>query len=100
MDECKPLLHGFDVDPVMSVQFSNHTGYGAWKGEVMTGEQLWSLVEGLEAGHYIHSRRNFTRIPPGHVHVLSCVVRGTKTARVERTFTLAQLEHVCDTSTG
>ena len=37
-------LHGFDVDPVMSVQFSNHTGYGAWKGEVMTGEQLWSLA--------------------------------------------------------
>ena len=30
-------LHGFDVDPILSVQFSNHTGYGSWKGEVMTG---------------------------------------------------------------
>ena len=51
-------LLGFDVDPVNSVQFSNHTGYPSWAGEVMSGEQLWRLVEGLEAnqlcGHYTH----------------------------------------------
>ena len=41
-------LHGFDVDPILSVQFSNHTGYGSWKGDVMTGAQLQSIVEGLE----------------------------------------------------
>lgn len=27
-------LLGFDVDPILSVQFSNHTGYGSWRGEV------------------------------------------------------------------
>ena len=51
-------LLGFDVDPVNSVQFSNHTGYPSWQGDVMSGEQLWRLVEGLEAnqlcGRYTH----------------------------------------------
>ena len=51
-------LLGFDVDPVHSVQFSNHTGYPSWQGEIMSGEQLWRLVEGLEAnqlcGRYTH----------------------------------------------
>lgn len=28
---------------------SNHTGYPSWNGEVMSGEGLWRLVEGLEA---------------------------------------------------
>lgn len=36
------------VDFINSVQFSNHTGYKQWKGTVMSGEQLWELVEGLE----------------------------------------------------
>jgi len=42
-------LHGFEVDPVNSVQFSNHTGYkNGFKGEVLGGEQLTALVSGLE----------------------------------------------------
>lgn len=69
---------GFDVDFINSVQFSNHTGlrdrhmltrmaallavpyvlqltrhipragYPTVKGEVLSGDQLWSLVQGLE----------------------------------------------------
>lgn len=39
-------------------QFSNHTGFPTWRGEIMDGEQLWQLVEGLEAnglcGQYTH----------------------------------------------
>lgn len=42
-------LHGFDVDPVMSVHFSNHTGYPTFKGTVMDGEQLDATMDGLEA---------------------------------------------------
>jgi hypothetical protein len=50
-------LLGFDVDPINSVQFSNHTGYATVKGQVLDGEQLWTLIEGLEANdlhHYTH----------------------------------------------
>ena len=40
---------GIEVDPINSVQFSNHTGYASFTGEVLQGEQLERLVEGLEA---------------------------------------------------
>ena len=41
-------LLGFDVDQVNSVQFSNHTGYGSWEGEVLQGDMLLKLVNGME----------------------------------------------------
>jgi len=42
-------LLGFDVDFVNSVHFSNHTGYeNGLKGDVMDGEQLRSILKGLE----------------------------------------------------
>ena len=38
---------GFEVWPIMTVQFSNHTGYGAWTGQVFTPEHIASLVDGM-----------------------------------------------------
>lgn len=40
---------GFEVDAVNSVQFSNHTGYAHWKGQVLTSQELHVLYEGLKA---------------------------------------------------
>jgi pyridoxine kinase len=40
-------LLGFDVDPVNSVQFSNHTGYGEFAGQVLGGSELDTLIDGL-----------------------------------------------------
>jgi pyridoxine kinase len=42
-------LLGYEVDPIMTVQFSNHTGYPKRTGTVMGGEQLADLVDGLES---------------------------------------------------
>jgi pyridoxine kinase len=42
-------LLGFDVDPIMSVQFSNHTGYPSFKGTVMSGSDLESIISGMES---------------------------------------------------
>jgi pyridoxine kinase len=39
---------GHDVWAVNTVQFSNHTGYGAWKGSVFTGEAVREVVSGIE----------------------------------------------------
>ncbi|XP_046391869.1 pyridoxal kinase [Ischnura elegans] len=39
---------GFEIDAVNSVQFSNHTGYGYWKGQVLNDTELTDLVEGLQ----------------------------------------------------
>lgn len=38
---------GFDVITINTVQFSNHTGYGSWKGEIFTANHIKSLIQGL-----------------------------------------------------
>ncbi len=40
---------GAEVWAVNTVQFSNHTGYGAWTGQVLTGEAVAALVDGIAA---------------------------------------------------
>ena len=39
---------GVDVWPVYTVTFSNHTGYGAWRGQVMTSEQVTDVIAGID----------------------------------------------------
>eukprot|EP00775_Hariotina_reticulata_P014658 gene14658-14806_t len=53
-------LLGFDVDPVFSVQFSNHTGYPFIKGHVFDGQHLLDLLAGLKANNLLF-----------HTHLLS-----------------------------
>ena len=38
---------GHDVWPIHTVQFSNHTGYGAWRGEVLPTSIIDACVEGI-----------------------------------------------------
>lgn len=38
---------GHEVWAVNTVQFSNHTGYGAWKGSVFTGQAVSEVVAGI-----------------------------------------------------
>ena len=40
---------GAEVWAINTVQFSNHTGYGAWTGQVCTGEAVAALVDGIAA---------------------------------------------------
>jgi pyridoxine kinase len=40
---------GIEVWAIHTVQFSNHTGYGAWTGAVFPPEQIAELVDGIEA---------------------------------------------------
>ena len=40
---------GAEVWAVNTVQFSNHTGYGSWTGDVYSGEQITALIGGIEA---------------------------------------------------
>lgn len=39
---------GVDVWPVLTVQFSNHTGYGAWTGRVFDGDMIAEVTRGIE----------------------------------------------------
>src|SRR5688500_13173311 len=38
---------GVEVWPIHTVQFSNHTGYGAWKGRVFDAAMIGEVVEGI-----------------------------------------------------
>lgn len=39
---------GVDVMPVFTVCFSNHTGYGSWRGPMLTGNDIREIVTGIE----------------------------------------------------
>lgn len=58
-------LLGFDVDPINSVQFCNHTGYPTVKGSVLQGEQLTELIDGLEANNLLNYTHVLTGEPCG-----------------------------------
>jgi len=40
---------GVEVWAVNTVQFSNHTGYGAWTGQVFTGAEIAAVIDGVAA---------------------------------------------------
>lgn len=40
---------GFEVIAVNTVQFSNHTGYGAWKGQIFSPEHIAEVLSGIDA---------------------------------------------------
>jgi pyridoxine kinase len=42
-------LLGAEVWAINTVQFSNHTGYGDWKGDVYSGQSVRDLVDGIAA---------------------------------------------------
>jgi len=39
---------GFEVWPVNTVHFSNHTGYGEWRGPVLPAEDVAGVIRGIE----------------------------------------------------
>ena len=63
--------NGFDVSPINSVQLSNHSGYSnGFKGEVLEGAQLESLVEGLAMNNLLF-----------HTHLLTGYMRSASFLR-------------------
>lgn len=60
-------LLGYDVDPINSVQFSNHTGYPTFRGQVLNGKELWDLIEGLEANELLF----YTHLLTGYIGSVS-----------------------------
>lgn len=39
---------GFDVSSINTVQFSNHTGYGYWGGDVLDAAHIGRVIDGLD----------------------------------------------------
>src|SRR6476620_3242696 len=45
---------GVEVWPVNTVHFSNHTGYGAWRGTVLAAETIAAVIQGIEERGVLH----------------------------------------------
>lgn len=45
---------GHEVSAVNTVQFSNHTGYGEWTGEVFSAAHIENVLDGLEQRGVLH----------------------------------------------
>ncbi|CAN0897439.1 Pyridoxal kinase, partial [Linum grandiflorum] len=93
-------LLGYDVDPINSVQFSNHTGkllwcYPSFKGQVLNGQQLWELIEGLEANNLLF----YTHLLTGYIGSVSFLNTVLEVVNKLRTIN-PKLTYVCDPVMG
>ena len=44
-----PLMRlGIQVWPVITVHFSNHTGYGAWRGPLLAASDVADVIQGID----------------------------------------------------
>ncbi|XP_043696080.1 pyridoxal kinase [Telopea speciosissima] len=88
-------LLGYDVDPINSVQFSNHTGYPTFKGQVLNGQELWDLIEGLEANDLLF----YTHLLTGYIGSVSFLETVLQVVNKLRSVN-PKLMYVCDPVMG
>ncbi|XP_062107585.1 pyridoxal kinase [Humulus lupulus] len=88
-------LLGYDVDPINSVQFSNHTGYPTFKGQVLNGKQLWELIEGLEENNLLY----YTHLLTGYIGSVSFLNTVLEVVHKLRAVN-PKLTYVCDPVMG
>lgn len=60
---------GIEVDPICTVQFSNHTGYSSWTGTSLTSKQIGDLFHGIQAN--VHTR--YTHVITGYCNDVSAL---------------------------
>ncbi|KAB5513561.1 hypothetical protein PHYPO_G00249040 [Pangasianodon hypophthalmus] len=86
---------GFEVDSINSVQFSNHTGYEHWKGQVLTADELQVLYEGIKlnkVNHYDYVLTGYSR-DVSFLEMVVDIVQELKSAN-------PRLVYVCDPVMG
>ncbi|KAM5125884.1 pyridoxal kinase-like [Callospermophilus lateralis] len=90
-----PQVLGFEIDAVNSVQFSNHTGYAHWKGQVLNAHELQELYEGLK----LNSMNKYDYVLTGYTRdksFLAMVVDIVRELKQQN----SRLVYVCDPVMG
>ncbi|KAG2778621.1 hypothetical protein JG687_00008183 [Phytophthora cactorum] len=93
-------LLGMDVDPINSVQFSNHTGYAKFTGRRLTGDELHELLDGMEINNLLKDAH--THLLTGYIgsiSLLDAIVRVYERIRAAQTHP-ERLVYVCDPVMG
>lgn len=87
---------GFEVDTINSVQFSNHTGYKVFKGQILDEKDIVELVDALIENDlhksYTHLLTGYVR-SPSFLHAIAKIVKQLKEAN-------PGLVYVCDPVMG
>ena len=82
---------GLEVDFINSVQFSNHTGYGSWRGQVLDETDLLDLFAGLRANgldlSYTHILTGYAR-SSGFLRALHTLIAEIKSNRPDVVYCL------------
>ncbi|MFV0431495.1 MAG: pyridoxal kinase PdxY [Alphaproteobacteria bacterium] len=74
---------GFEVAAIHTVQFSNHTGYGAWQGQVFEPSLIADCVQGLEERNVLKDMQAFVSGylgSPDTAHVIADTAQKVKKA--------------------
>lgn len=87
---------GVEVWPIHTVQFSNHTGYGEWKGEVFGGGLIRGLIAGLEQRNVLAECDGLVSGYMGSVEIAEAIVEAV--ANVKRANPSAR--YCCDPVIG
>ncbi|GFH31465.1 phos_pyr_kin domain-containing protein, partial [Haematococcus lacustris] len=90
-------LLGFDVDPILSVQFSNHTGYPSFQGSVFDGSHLQSLVQGLAANQLLGG---YSHLLTGYIGSLTLLEAVVETVEALQAANGGAVTYVCDPVMG
>lgn len=88
-------LLGWDVDVVNTVQFSNHTGYGRWKGIRFDDTHIGELFNGLEENGLLKQSRMLSGYMPSPA-VVSTVRQAVQKIRSHN----PDLIYLCDPVMG
>lgn len=72
---------GVEVWPIHTVQFSNHTGYGTWKGEVFGPSLIHELMAGLEARGVLSACDGLLSGYMGSAEIAEAIVEAVATVR-------------------
>mmetsp|Transcript_7893 Transcript_7893/g.10846 ORF Transcript_7893/g.10846 Transcript_7893/m.10846 type:complete len:322 (-) Transcript_7893:1524-2489(-) len=92
-------LLGFDVDVINSVHFSNHTGHpGGIKGDVLGGDQLKSILDGLEQNGLLNNIGHVLTGYIGSASFLRAIINLLKTVRANNAD--STVRYVCDPVLG
>lgn len=86
---------GVEVDAINSVQFSCHTGYSLFTGDVLQGDALWELVRGLEG----NSLLGYTHLLTGYIGSASVLRTVLRTLTAIRRVSPAAV-YLCDPVLG
>ncbi|EIW70438.1 hypothetical protein TREMEDRAFT_29190 [Tremella mesenterica DSM 1558] len=73
-------LLGYEVDVVNTVHFSNHTGYGRFKGHKTTPDELQDIFDGLRVNGLLTHSRVLTGYIPG-AEALQVIAQEIKSMR-------------------